>query len=436
MLDSLSREGVINLNSDFYKMDFLSSLTDGVVIPSGMNIHGKAGMKGNDLFTETTLSQNEGKVQLNAEYNLLKEAYKADMQISELNLHDFLPADSLFYLSAGMQLEGAGTDIFSKRTTLTANAGLNHLQWGTRVFSGVQLNAALKESKANLNLDVNDNLMNISSQLDASLHPSAIAADMLVQVKNLDLYGMGLLSSPLKTAENIDIHLKTDMKKSHGIRLSVKDINLITEKKTFKTKDIHFGFSTARDSIRSYANAGDLTFLFRSRGGIDELGNQITKLTNALSAQWKQKSIDQVALRELWPETQFRIFAGKDNPISNTLAIKKINFNRMNVNIRTSPAEGLNASMNLYGLKTDSLALDTIYFNTTQQPDKISFNSGVVANDKPFQEAFDITLNGDIGADKANATIEYLNGKKRMWSKYRYGGWPAKRRNQSPHHPI
>ena len=84
VLDSLSREGVINLNSDFYKMDFLSSLTGGVVIPSGMNIHGKAGMKGNDLFTETTLSQNEGKVQLNAEYNLLKEAYKADIQINEL----------------------------------------------------------------------------------------------------------------------------------------------------------------------------------------------------------------------------------------------------------------------------------------------------------------------------------------------------------------
>ena len=135
------------------------------------------------------------------------------MQISELNLHDFLPADSLFYLSAGMQLEGAGTDIFSKRTTLTANAALNHLQWGTRVFSGVQLNAALKESKANLNLDVNDNLMNISSQLDASLHPSAIAADMLVQVKNLDLYGMGLLSSPLRTTENIDIHMRTICKR-------------------------------------------------------------------------------------------------------------------------------------------------------------------------------------------------------------------------------
>lgn len=68
--------------------------------------------------------------------------------------------------------------------------------------------------------------------------------------------------------------------------------------------------------------------------------------------------------------------------------------------------------MNLYGLRTDSLAFDTIYFNATQQPEKILFSSGVIANDKPFQEAFDIMLNGDIGADKANATIEYLNGKK------------------------
>ena len=44
-----------------------------------------------------------------------------------------------------------------------------------------------------------------NERMYASLHPSAIAADMLIQVKNLDLYGMGLLNSPLKTTENIDI---------------------------------------------------------------------------------------------------------------------------------------------------------------------------------------------------------------------------------------
>ena len=68
--------------------------------------------------------------------------------------------------------------------------------------------------------------------------------------------------------------------------------------------------------------------------------------------------------------------------------------------------------MNLYGLSTDSLAFDTIYFNASQQAEKILLSSGIIANDKPFQEAFDIMLNGDVEADKLNATIEYLNGKK------------------------
>lgn len=126
----------------------------------------------------------------------------------------------------------------------------------------------------------------------------------------------------------------------------------------------------------------------------------------------EKRHIDQTALKELLPNAQLRILAGKDNPISNMLAIRKINFDRMNVNVQTSPEEGLNAAMNLYGLRTDSLAFDTIYFNASQQPEKILLSSGIIANDKPFQEAFDITLNGDVEADKINATIEYLNGKK------------------------
>lgn len=412
VLDSLSREGTINLNSDFYRMNFLKSLTGDFLIPSGTQLKGKAQMKGNDLQAETRLSHKDGYAELDGKYNLLKEAYQADLHIDGLNLHHFMPMDSLFELSAKAHVDGEGFDFFSPRTRLQAEASLSHLQYGSRILSGAQLHAGIKNSQANLMMNIKDNVMQISSQLDASLHPARVKADALIQIAALDLYGMGFVPTPFKTAGNIDIHLNTNLKKSHGIRMSVKDIQLITEKKTYKTKDLHLGFTTARDSIHSFVNSGDLTFLFRSKGGIDELGNQFTKLTQALDKQWKERHIDQAALRELLPYAQLRIFAGKDNPISNTLAIRKINFDRMNVNVQTSPDTGLNAAMNLYGLRTDSLAFDTIYFNASQQAEKILLSSGIIANDKPFQEAFDITLNGDMEADKLNATIEYLNGKK------------------------
>lgn len=412
VLDSISRQGVINLNSDFYRMNFLQSLTGDFLIPSGTQLRGKAQMKGNDLQATTKLSHEEGYAELDGKYNLLTEAYQADLNIEQLNLHSFMPMDSLFQLTAQAHVKGEGYDFFSPHTRLKADAALSHLQIGSRALSGVQLQASLKNSQANMTMNIRDNAMQTSSQLDATLHPSRVKADALIQIADLDLYGMGLVQTPFKTASNIDIHLNTNLKKSHGIRMSVKDIQLITEKKTYKTKDLHLGFTTARDSIHSFVNAGDLTFLFRSKGGIDELGNQITKLTQTLDKQWKERHIDQTVLRELLPNAQLRIFAGKDNPVSNTLAIRKINFDRLNVNIQTSPENGLNAAMNLYGLSTDSLAFDTIYFNASQQAEKILLSSGIIANDKPFQEAFDIMLNGDVEADKLNATIEYLNGKK------------------------
>lgn len=412
ILDSISRKGTVNLNTSFYRMNFLESLTGGILIPNGTQLEGMVQMKGNDLQAETKLTQGEGYAKADGQYNLQKEAYLANLDINGLNLHNFMPADSLFELSAHASVQGKGFDFFSPQTRVKADVELAHLKLGSRILSGIQLQANLEKSQAVMALNVKDNTMQINSQIDALLHPSRIKADGRIQVTNLDLYGMGIVNTPFKTAGNIDLHLNTNMKKSHGLRLSVTDIRLITDEQTYKTKDFHVGFNTARDSIRSFINAGDLTFLFRSKGGIDELGNQFAQLSQTLDRQWKNRHIDQVALRELLPYARLRIFAGKDNPISNTLAIRKINFDRMNVDIQTSPESGLNAAMNLYGLRTDSLAFDTIYFKALQQPESISLSSGIIANDKPFQEAFDITLNGNIEADKMNTTIEYLNGKK------------------------
>lgn len=131
-----------------------------------------------------------------------------------------------------------------------------------------------------------------------------------------------------------------------------------------------------------------------------------------MAEQWKQKKIDQEALKRTLPTTSFRIFSGTDNPIANFLSAQQLNYNRMKVSLETSPELGLKGDAYLYGLRTDSLSLDTIYFNTSQAEGKILFSSGVKAGTKPFQEAFDVSVEGDIGSDDAHTLITYLNGKK------------------------
>lgn len=41
LLDSISREATVQLHSDFYRMNFLESLTGGILIPQGTKFQGK-----------------------------------------------------------------------------------------------------------------------------------------------------------------------------------------------------------------------------------------------------------------------------------------------------------------------------------------------------------------------------------------------------------
>lgn len=412
VLDSLNRQGKLNLNGYFSQMSFVNALTGGITLPGGTTLAGEAGMEGNLLTADMRIKKEEGRLELKASYRADKEAYKASLVADKLNVHDFMPNDSLFELSARVDVEGRGFDFFSPATSLMAGASLDHLGYGSQVLSGIQLDAKLKKSDAVLHLNAKNDQMHIVSQFDANLNPRFIRAGGSINILNLDWYGMGLTSEPFKTTQDIELHASTDMKKSHSARISMRNIHLITDKRTFTTKDLHVGGTTARDSIHCFANAGDLTFLFRSKGSLDELMRQTTNLTALLAEQWEARKFDQEKIKAVLPTAQLRIFAGSDNPVSNTLSIRHLYFDRLRVNLTADPQAGLNGTAKLFGLRTDSLSLDTIRFNAVQMNNLLVLKSEVKANDKPYQEAFDIIVDSKADSTHANIHIGYFNGRK------------------------
>ena len=412
LLDSLDRQGTISLNGDFMQMSFIERMTGGITIPSGTILNGDAHIHGNSLRTDTRIEKGEGLLELKAAYDMAKEAYKVALTADKLNLHDFMPNDSLFGITASVNAEGEKFDFFSPTANLRADASLNYLEYGSKVLSGINLDARLEQSEGTLHLNAKDKVMHIVSELNAQLNPKYIRAKGNIHILNLDWYGMGLTPTPFRTTQEIELNMGTDMKKSHSARVSMRGIHLITDTQNFTTKDLHVGGTTARDSIHCFVNAGDLTFLFRSKGGIEELTDQANKVATLLAEQWERKKFNQEELKKVLPKAELRIFAGNDNPVSNTLALKRLFFDRLRVNVTTDPEAGLNSTAYLYGLRTDSLSFDTIQFNTTQIEDAITLKTEVKANDKPYQEAFDIVFNGKADSTHFNVNIGYFNGKK------------------------
>ena len=116
-----------------------------------------------------------------------------------------------------------------------------------------------------------------------------------------------------------------------------------------------------------------------------------------------------------------------------------LSYDRLFLDMDSSPAEGWNGEAYLYGLRTDSLVLDTIYLDVQQDINGINMLSGVVNGPKPGQEAFDVTLEGNIGNNNAQLLVQYLNARKEQGI---YMGVTADLRRHGirmklfPEHPI
>lgn len=411
-LDSLRRQGYINLTAETGDLRFLDQLMGGATIPAGIRLDGKTHVSQDRIETEIGLTtSNKGKVNLTANYNIQNEKYAADLEIDNLNIHDFLPQDSLFALSASLKAEGKGTDFFSRHTQATLEGNISHIVYGSRSLNGITLTAGLLRSQAKADLEVSNALLNLSTQLNATLHPRQVTADLDASLKKIDLQALNLGDINIQPSMDLSAHLETDMKNTHQVRASLKNIILDSGDRSYHTKDLNAGLSMSPDSVRCYANAGDLVFLFKTMGSLDNFTRDADHFMTELSRQWKEKSIDQTLLTKNLPQARLRILSRSDNPLANFLSIRKIHYDRLNVDMNTSPQTGLNGSARLYGLRTDSLRLDTIYFTAVQDTSRLKLDSGVKALANQWQEAFNIALNGYIGTTTAELNIKYLNDK-------------------------
>lgn len=407
--DSTKMAAHLDMDGIFPDMKFAQSLIGTTVIPADMTIKGSADIRNDSIISSLGLTQGDGLAELNAGFIPNSESFFAEMELKELNIHNFLPTDSLFRVTASLSAEGKGFDIFSPNTRMNIKAGVSNFEYARYSFSGIDMKAILANGKTNVAFNINDNMMEIGSILDADISSNNIMAKMRTDIKRLDLHSLGLVAQPLKIAQDIDIDARTDMKNRHQAKVSINNIRLTTEKSSFKTKDLNFGVSMTEDSLRTYINSGDMTMLLRTTGGIDKVTDKLTKISTLAAKQWESRTLNLDTLRALLPETSFRLFAGDDNPFVNTLEMSGIGFSKLYASLNTSSANGINSSAYLYGLHTDSLRLDTITFRAIQDTTGIILTGGVKANHTKQQEAFGISLDGGIFNGNARMMVKYGN---------------------------
>ena len=369
LTDSLKRSGGLDFEMQTQDLNFLTGLTgvtpDGsIVVPDSMNLVARLGLDGPQCNALLKVQEGKGSLNLDAAYNLSTEVYHADLAIDALQLHHFLPKDSVYALTAHVAAKGRGVDMTSRQTTALVETKLDKLQYARWNLSGVNLNAELKSAVASVRLTSDNELLKMQSEADLRLDRKYMDGRLNMKVEELDLYNLGIASEPLE----------------HPVAFNL-------------------GAEARRDSIKLRMDAGDMDLQFRARSTLEELLGQSDKFVAILTKQIEERRLDHAALRQVLPSAGMKLTAGQANPVSYFLKTK---------NIRVNDFNGRTA---VHGLRVDSLQLDTVFFAVKQDTSRMMLQSGVINGPKNPQFVFRSTLTGEIRSEDAELTVNYVDGK-------------------------
>ena len=442
LMDSIRRGGEFNLDAEAYDMSFLEPITDGAVaVPRGTTLEGMFTMAGQKMGTDLLLKQSQAKavtsidsMQLTvhndtlsliedfqmagaarfyAQYDLSNDAYQADFVVNDLDMHQFLPKDSLFDVGMNLHAHGEGLDVFAPETHFRIKGVVDKLHYTTYRLSGYDLNATLYNHLLGASLIAQSPAMEFNARLDAKLKPNDVAAHLQVEVPKLDWQRLQLVETSFSTSHKFNVSFVSDLREKYILDASMTDTSVKAPKKTFKTKDLYLGFATSSDSTHAYMRAGDLDIDFQGRGYVENLLTQLDAFTTHANRQWTSRTIVQEELKSSLPSASLKAKVGNDNPITNYMNMMQgLSFDRLYMDIDTSPEEGINGEAYIYGLHTDSLVLDSIRLDLKHGDDGLDFLTEVISNAKRNQEAFEVNLDGNIGNGQAMLLLQYLNAKK------------------------
>ena len=115
-----------------------------LVIPDSMNLVAKVDIKGPEYKANLRLKEGQGAMDVNAALNTATEVYKADLKIDNLQLHSFLPKDSIYELSLSAAANGRGLDVMSYHSFAKLNLALDQLHYAKYHLSDLDLTGELK----------------------------------------------------------------------------------------------------------------------------------------------------------------------------------------------------------------------------------------------------------------------------------------------------
>ncbi|MBP5381692.1 MAG: translocation/assembly module TamB domain-containing protein, partial [Bacteroidaceae bacterium] len=408
-----------DLNWDIQTYDLnpvkqLIGLGNSVRLPQ-MHLTGTTSMHNEQYSANLLLHQGQGTARLKGDFNGRTEAYNANLDIRNLNLHNFLPKDSLYTLTARATANGRGTDLLSRNARAKADARIEHLQYGKNNLDDIHLTADLNNGDGQVNLYSNNDILRADACAELKLDKKVTYTNFSLSLSRIDLYSLGLTQQPLRASMLLQMDGNSNLEDTHQLKGSIKAVELALRDTVYYPLDVDLDLLMSPDTIFAEATAGDLEMRLISHEGLDQILTKADLLSTEVKRQLAVHHLAQDTLKSLLPQLSLHMKSGRNNPVGRSLATLGYSYERLFLTLDSDPTMGLNGKGYVHGLNTGAVLLDTIQWNIYQDStDVVRLGAMVKNGPKNKQVVFESNLAAELTPIGANATINFFdaNGQK------------------------
>lgn len=379
--DSVSRSGFLDLKLQTQTLNFLESLwesEDGkdIAIPDSIQANARLEIEGSRLSLNLEGQERLGSLKAQADCNLNDERFNVELHVDSLSIDHFLPQDSIYELGLSASVKGRGFDVTNLKSTLEAKCTLNYLNYKTYPISDVSCHGILSGGLLKFTLDSHNSLLRMHSDGEYHLNYNYPDGKINMNVRRLNLYALGLIREPLEDDFAFNLMVEVRSKK-----------------------------------VQAILKSGDMVAELNSPLGVQPLISQTNLWIEELLKQVDHKQLNHQLIREKLPAADVSVVVGRRNPLAHYYESRQVRFKELSLKANLNAQTGIHGKVGLYGLQIDTLQLDTIFFNLSQDSTKLQLYSGVVNASKNPQLSFRSTLTGELNSQDAQLMLNYLNGK-------------------------
>lgn len=402
-------------NLSFVKQFLPPSSRSSFNLPPGMKLKGTFAMMDGLLKTNATVTAGKSSARIVADYDMDTETYLVDLDARNFNINQFVPLSEQATITGRVYAKGRGFNFDSPHTYADAKVNLDRASYGSYYLTNTDAVGSLKNHRLGLVMDTDDSRLQAHLTLDGTMTGRGVNADAVLDLPYADVMALGFSADPLTaTATHGTFSASSNFGDLFLVDMTVQGVQIaMNEKDSLVTDLFDLYAETTADTTAITARTGDFYFDLHSPNNLFSLIDRYAAVEKATQRQLEKRALNFDALKLMMPEAVLHADIGRDNPISKYLALRGYGYDEIVANVRTSHEYGIQGDGHVYAFTSDSVNVDTIYFDLQQDSTLITLNAGVTCSDQELFPAFSANVNGYVSPNDADLRLNFFDGKGR-----------------------